>query len=134
VEKIICDTDVMIDFFDSTKPRHQQTAQVINTHIGIDNIVLSAITKMELIAGAENKTELRLLNKNISRFDVLLINAEITSIALNLIENYRLSHNLYIPDAIIAATASYSNLKLFTYNIKDYKFIQQVILYDSSLV
>lgn len=86
---------------------------------------------MELIAGAENKTELRLLNKNIYRFNVLLINAEISSIALKLIENYRLSHHLAIPDALIAATSQYTNFKLFTYNLKDFKFIDGLSTFNS---
>jgi predicted nucleic acid-binding protein len=130
VEKIICDTDVLIDYLDNTKPRHHSTKLIIDSQIGIDNIVLSAITKMELIAGAVNKTELRLLNKNVYRFDILLINAEITSLALNLIENYRLSHKIDIPDALIAASALYSDFQLFTYNLKDYRFIDNLSLFN----
>jgi len=130
VEKVICDTDVLIDYFDSTKPRHQSTKQILESEIGIDNIVLSAITKMELIAGAANKAELKLLNRKVYRFDILLINSEITSIALKLVEDYRLSHKIDIPDAIIAASALYANLKLFTYNLKDYRFIDNLALFS----
>jgi predicted nucleic acid-binding protein len=130
VEKVICDTDVLIDYFDNTKPRHQSTRQILESQIGIDNIVLSAITKMELIAGAANKAELKLLNKNIHRFNILLINPQITSIALNLVEAYRLSHKIDIPDAIIAASALYSNLTLFTYNLRDYRFIDNLRLFN----
>jgi len=86
---------------------------------------------MELIAGAINKTELRSLNKNIYRFNILLINAEITSIALNLVENYRLSHKIDIPDALIAASTLYSGFQLFTYNLKDYRFIDNLLLFNS---
>jgi predicted nucleic acid-binding protein len=129
-DKIICDTDVLIDYFDNNKIRHSQTNKIISNEIEIDNVVLSAISKMELIAGAANKLELRLLNKNIYRLNILLINPEISSIALNLVENYNLSHGLAIPDALIAATAIYINLKLFTYNIKDYKFIDGLSLYS----
>ena len=129
MEKIICDTDVLIDYFDTSKPRHSSTVQAINNEIGLDNVIISAITKMELIAGAANKAELRLLNKNIDRFNVLLINPAICATALTLMENYRLSHKLDIPDALIAATAKYVNFKLFTYNVKDYKFIGGLDLY-----
>jgi len=85
---------------------------------------------MELIAGVVNKLELKLLNKNVYLFDILLINAEITSIALNLIENYRLSHKIDIPDALIAASALYSGFQLFTYNLKDYRFINNLSLFN----
>jgi predicted nucleic acid-binding protein len=86
---------------------------------------------MELIAGAANKAELKLLNKNIHRFNILLINPQITSIALNLVEAYRLSHKIDIPDAIIAASALYSNLTLFTYNLRDYRFIDNLRLFNT---
>lgn len=51
---IICDTDVLIDFFDTTKPRHQNTKNIIENQISLENIVISAITKMELLLGAAN--------------------------------------------------------------------------------
>lgn len=86
---------------------------------------------MELIAGAANKAELKLLNKNIHRFNILLINPQITSIGLNLVEAYRLSHKIDIPDAIIAASALYSNLTLFTYNLRDYRFIDNLRLFNT---
>ncbi|WP_202020470.1 PIN domain-containing protein [Mucilaginibacter mali] len=129
-EKIICDSDVMIDYFDHRQPRHLSTRDIIQNQIGIDNVILSAITKMELIAGAFNKSELALLNKNILWFDVALINPDITVIALQLIEKYKLAYNLQIPDALIAATALYKNVKLFTYNLKDYRYINHLQLFN----
>ena len=129
--KIICDTDVLIDYFDTAKSRHRATQQIIENEIGLDNIVIPAITKMELIAGVINKAELRLLNKNIYRLNLFLINPEISSIGINLIEAYKLSHGLNIADALIAATAIYTDLRLFTYNTKDYKFIDGLKLYNA---
>ena len=132
MEKIICDTDVLIDYFDNSKSRHIPTKQILDFQIHIDNVVLSAITRMELIAGAGNNSELKSLNKNLDHLDILLINPAISSIALNLMGKYRLSHKLDIPDALIAATAIYTGFKLFTYNVKDYKFINGLILYNLS--
>jgi hypothetical protein len=54
-KKIICDTDVMIDFFDAKNSRHTITSTIIAKKVGEDNIVLSAITKMELVLGATIK-------------------------------------------------------------------------------
>ncbi len=116
-EKVICDTDVMIDYFDLRQPRHLSTRNTIQNNIGVNNVVLSASTKIELIAGAFNKSELVLINKNILWFDIALINAEITTIALQLIEKYKLAYNLGIPDALIAATAIHKNIEIFTYNL-----------------
>lgn len=56
--KIICDTDVMIDYWDATKPRHSNTKAILETEITLDRIVLSSITKMELMTGALNKSDL----------------------------------------------------------------------------
>jgi len=53
-QKIICDTDVLIEFFDENKTRHAETAKAIEK-IGIGNILISAITKMELIKGVRDK-------------------------------------------------------------------------------
>jgi predicted nucleic acid-binding protein len=77
---IICDTDVLIDYFDATKPRHQITKNIIENQISLENIVISAITKMELLLGA--------------------------------------------------ATALVADFELFTYNIKDFRFIKKIRLFE----
>ncbi len=128
-EKIICDTDVMIDYWDKTKPRHATTKSTLEKSIELDNVVLSAVTKMELMLGANSKTDMTRITTKLSRFNIALINNHITLQAFDLIENYRLSHGLSLPDSIIAATALIANLDLFTYNTKDFKFISQLKLY-----
>ena len=45
----------------------------------------------------------------------------------NLIFKYAKSHNLTIPDALIAATAK-RNIPLFTLNLKDFKYIDEINL------
>jgi predicted nucleic acid-binding protein len=129
--KVICDTDVIIDYLDHLQVRHQSAKHILDNLIGLDLVAISAVTKMELIAGAPNKAGLVKLNKNINRFNVLLINPEVTSLTIQLIENYKLSHNLAIPDALIAATALYTGFKLFTFNLKDFKFIKGLELYPT---
>ena len=53
----------MIDYWDITKPRHSSTKEIIESVIGIDNIVLSAITKMELMLGANNKKDFSFISQ-----------------------------------------------------------------------
>ena len=130
-DKVICDTDVMIDYLDHLQIRHQSAKHILDNSIGIDFIAISAVTKMELIAGAPNKAGLVKLNKNINRFNILLINPEITSLTIRLIENYKLSHNLAMPDTLIAATALYTGFKLFTFNLRDFKYIKGLDLYPA---
>jgi predicted nucleic acid-binding protein len=128
-EKIICDTDVIIDYFDASKSRHEETRIILEQKIGFQQILISSITKMELISGANNKADLHKISKDINRFGVLLINPEINLRAIDLVQSYRLSHGLALADAMIAATAIQTELKLFTYNIKDFKFISKLSLY-----
>ena len=128
-KKIICDTDVMIDFWDLKNVRHASTKAILEENIELDNVVLSAITKMELLLGATNKNDLTKIKKNLQRFNVALLDADITIKAFELIEKYQLSHGLALPDSIIAATAIITDLELFTYNLKDYKFISELKIY-----
>jgi len=44
--------------------------------------------------------------------------------------DYSLSHKLSIPDAIIAATALHYDIELYTYNTKDFRFIEGIKLYE----
>jgi predicted nucleic acid-binding protein len=128
-EKVICDTDVMIDFWDETNSRHVDTVVLLENKIGLGNIVLSAITKMELLVGATNKKDLARINKQLTRFNIALINDDITLKSLSLVQKHSLSHGLSLPDSLIASTAIITGLPLFTYNVKDYKFLSELTLY-----
>jgi predicted nucleic acid-binding protein len=72
-DKIVCDTDVMIDYWDVSSNRHVRTKTTLEDRIGLDNIVISAITKMELLMGANNKSEESKIKKKLNRNDVLSI-------------------------------------------------------------
>ena len=50
--------------------------------------------------------------------------------AVDLVARYRLSHKMDIEDALIAATAIYYDVQLFTLNIKDFTFIPGIKLYQ----
>ena len=127
---IICDTDVMIDYWNENNQRHVATKNTLENLIGLNNVMLSAITKMELIMGVSNKNELNRINKNIHQFDIALIDDNITLSAIQLLQNYKLSHGLAIPDSLIAASSIILQVELFTYNVKDYKFINGLTLYN----
>jgi|LSQX01.2.fsa_nt_gb predicted nucleic acid-binding protein len=129
-ELIICDTDVLIDYFDKNQIRHQSTKNIIDNRISLDNVVISAITKMELLLGASNKTEIVLIDKFVKRFGLLFLNDKISEKAIKLILSYRLSHGLAIADSLIAATSIITQLELFPYNSKDFRFIKGLQLFD----
>jgi predicted nucleic acid-binding protein len=127
---IVCDTDIMIDYWDVSSKRHAQTKIILEDNIGLDNVMISAITKMELLMGASNKIEESKIKKNLNRFNLALINNAITLEAIALFEMYRLSHAMAIPDCFIGATAKIMNLELFTYNLKDYRFMNKLRLFE----
>jgi predicted nucleic acid-binding protein len=128
-EQIVCDTDVIIDYWNTLNQRHIDTKNVLENTVGFENIALTAITKMELMLGARDREALKRIKKKCDHYPILLIDNEITQVAIRLLEQYKLSHGLAMADALIAATCSVSDLRLFTHNIKDYVFIDGLRLY-----
>ena len=122
---ILCDTNILIHAFNG----RIDTLKELNS-IGYGNVTLSAITVMELLQGMGNKTELTQMKKKLKFFDIIQFNEQISEKAIDLVEQFRLSHNLQIPDAIIGATAIVNQVQFFTYNLKDFRFMPNIILHQ----
>jgi predicted nucleic acid-binding protein len=90
---------------------------------------MSVITMMELILGSRNKKEIESIQKAFRKIEIVDIDQEISIMAYKLIFKYNKSHNLFINDAIIAATAIVNKTTLVTLNISDFKFIPGISLY-----
>ncbi|MFC1223681.1 type II toxin-antitoxin system VapC family toxin [Pedobacter sp. BG31] len=121
---ILSDTNILIHAFNG----NTSTIEVLE-EIGFKNILLSSITTMELLQGMGNKAELEQMKKKIKYYDIIHFDSYISQKSIELIENFRLSHHLQIPDAIIGATAIVNKIELFTYNKKDFDFMPNIILY-----
>jgi len=121
---ILCDTNIFIEVF-----RKNNFIRSELEKIGYDNILVSDVVKAELFFGAINKNELHNISKCLDNFLVLNIQKKISQIAVELLKIYCLSHRLNLPDALIAATALYYNIELFTLNLKDFRFIPDIKLY-----
>ena len=87
---------------------------------------------MELLVGATNKADLKKIKTNISAFQIVYIDWAVAKLAIELLEQYNLSHGLQIQDSFIAATSLATSLPLFTYNIKDFSFIKGLELFKTS--
>ncbi len=124
---ILCDTNVFIHAFNG----NEKTIAALKI-IGLQEIVLSAITLMELYQGMGNKSELAQMKKKLHYYDIIHIDETISHTAIALVENFKLSHGLQIPDAIIGATAIVYDIPLYTYNIKDFNFMPNIHLYSCS--
>ena len=53
---------------------------------------------------------------------------------LELMETYALSHRPGIPDMLIAATAIDHDLSLFTLNVKDFRYIPELEIYEETTI
>ena len=84
---------------------------------------------MELYFGALNKAELRSIKRHLALLSNLSLDIPISTRFVQLMESYSLSHNLNLPDALIAATALSHDVQLYTLNLKDFRFISGLNLY-----
>jgi tRNA(fMet)-specific endonuclease VapC len=121
LEKIILDTNILIEILKNNNETIKEVEK-------FDIHYISEITKMELFYGALNKKELEKLNKFVSLFEIIPIDTNISNIASDLIYKYAKSHSLDIPDGLIASTSLSTGIKLFTYNLKDFKYIDSINL------
>ncbi len=87
------------------------------------NLCISSIVEMEFKVGALNKREKIKIDKIVSEFLLIETNQDILDLSTKLIDKYSLSHNMAIYDSIIASTCLIYDLILWTYNKKDFKFI-----------
>ncbi len=121
---ILCDTNVLIEFYKD----NEDVSNVLRA-IGLPDLAVSVITIGELYFGARDKQELLKMKKHLAGLHQIPVDVGISGRYLSLLESYALSHRLSIPDALIAATALRHNLKLYTLNLKDFRYIEGLTLY-----
>lgn len=115
----IVDTDILID-----AGRGVVEAITCLQKIGQQSLIgVSVVTQMELFVGCRNKLELVYVERFLQQFQLAKITDQISDTAVDLIRQYRLSHGLLIPDALIAATALTHDAPLISKNQRDYRFI-----------
>ncbi len=95
-----------------------------------NDIVINPIIELELLVGARNKAEQREIAKLLDTIDIVELNGSSLELARVLIIKHSLSHNLKIPDALIATTSIIYDLPLWTHNKKDFRYIDGLALYE----
>ncbi len=114
----------MRDLYDtSVIVEHLRGNTAASDHLHRQEIHCSVITAAELIQGVENARDQRVVEKILARIFILPLTPAIGNRMLVLVRTYHLSHNLSIPDALIAATALEHGLILVTHNTKHFSFI-----------
>lgn len=119
-ETILIDTDILVDAGRGT-PEALTFLQLLERSTCL---AVSVITQMELVVGCRNKKELKVLERFMSRFQILKLSESVSDKAVDLLKSYRLSHGILIPDALIAATALDLDSSFVTKNQRDYRFIE----------
>jgi predicted nucleic acid-binding protein len=118
VADLLLDSDILIDAGRGVP--HAIT--YLQRHVTTFTLTISSVSQMELLVGCRNKTEQRQLERFLRQFSVLKLNEAIADQAVALIRQYRLSHGLAMPDALIAATALTNTIPLATGNQRDFRF------------
>ncbi|HSK72866.1 MAG TPA: type II toxin-antitoxin system VapC family toxin [Pyrinomonadaceae bacterium] len=88
--------------------------------------VIDTTVYIECLQGSKSNQEKQKIKKALDNFPLLLITPEVSVRAIDLIDKYSNSHGLLLPDALIAATALENDLTIVTYNVNDFKFIQDL--------
>jgi predicted nucleic acid-binding protein len=91
---------------------------------------ISVVTYIELVQGMRNKQELNTFIKQLTRWNVAIIqiNSDISTRAMIFIEEFFLSHSMELADALIAATCINTADVLLTANTKHYRHLPNMQL------
>jgi predicted nucleic acid-binding protein len=118
---LIIDTDVLIWELKG----NEKARKVIHETLPFS---VSVVTYIELVQGMRNKDELNRLIKQLSQWNVsvLQISRDISTRAMIYVEEYFLSHSMELADALIAATCITHSEEIITANDRHYKLIPNI--------
>lgn len=97
--------------------------------IGHERAAFSVITHSEALIGCR-KDEFRTLTRFFDQYACYELDAGVSRAYRSIIHSHYERSSIWIPDALIAATALYNGLELFTLNRRDFDFIQGLRLYS----
>lgn len=120
---MLFDTDILIWI----QRGNEKAAELIERDL---DRFISVFTYMELLQGAANKTQSRLIKDFLSEygFQLLPLSENIGHRASIYVEEFALSSGLWAADALIAATAAENNITLVSGNSKHFRPIKDLML------
>lgn len=118
--QVLIDTDIVIDFL-----RGERLA-VAHLKSVADAACFSAVTVAETYAGIRGAREESEVERLFSLFTVLPVTPEMAREAGRFVQQYRPSHAVEIPDALIAAACVVSGAELHTLNVKHYPMFRDL--------
>ena len=114
VDPIVPDTDVLIDYLRG----HPSAIAFLNAHA--NRTILSPIVVAELYAGTKSDLEVAILDRFVAGFPVVPLTVETARLAGKYCKQYGKSHNVELPDALVAALAQTAGAELQSLNVKHY--------------
>jgi predicted nucleic acid-binding protein len=122
VDLLLVDTDILIDYL-------RGRAEAVTYLEGLTGILfVSAISVAELDAGVREGAERTKLDVFLTAFEVVPVDAEIAQRGGLYRRDYGKTHNVGLPDALIAATVETRKARLVTLNQKHFPMLTDVII------
>ncbi len=100
--------------------------QTVTNFVANLDFAVCVTVYIEALQGSISNAQKQSIKKVLDNVPLLLITPEISQRAINLIDAYSNSHGLLLADALIAATALENDLTIVTYNVDDFKFVQDL--------
>jgi predicted nucleic acid-binding protein len=119
---LLVDTDVLIDYFRG-QPHAVGYIEGLTTPF-----LISAVTVAELYSGVREGEERKALDAFVAAFGAVPVDEEIAAKGGLYRRDYRKSHDLALPDALIAATAEVKGATLVTLNNKHFPMLKNVVV------
>ena len=116
----LIDTDVLIDISRGS----EDAADFVDDLPG--EIFIGRISAMELIVGARNKRDQKIIEAFIGLYSIKELSESIGHEAHLRLKQYAKSHGLTMADALIAATANVNDLTLVSKNEKHFRPIKEL--------
>ena len=120
----LLDTNILIDVLRGYPPAIQWIQNNAPTRIGIPSFV-----RMEMVLGADNKTEQQRVIKLLKPFPLVYTTETDAQWAMEQFEIYHLSHQVEIIDCFIAATCARLHVPIYSHNIKDLSVFSGVTVF-----
>jgi predicted nucleic acid-binding protein len=115
---VLIDTNILIKAFrDKDKLLEQKLLK-------IPRVLINTIIVFEILQGEPNLKRYANTRSYLEQFDVTHLTPVICELGLELLEKYKFGNGLKYPDALIAATCLENNSYLWTYNRRDFEFIE----------
>ena len=109
VMKAVFDTNILVDYLNGIAAANHEIERY-------EEIAISIVTWMEVLAGADDAEEEAITREFLSQFKVQPVEKAVAERAIKI----RRQHKLKLPDAIIWATAKELGRILVTRNTKDF--------------